>query len=148
MLLPQFTYKMDAQDKQILTQLKVKRVRLLVELERVEIAIKAFENIRDIDPLDALPYLMDEVEQDMDELAVATLMYNPKMTAEKKILFVLGKIKRGTALDITEYLLRVDKDIKDGKALYERITYVSSRMFKFDKLAVSKDGKKNVYYLK
>jgi hypothetical protein len=140
--------KMDALDAQVLTQLRVKKARLMVELERVNIAIKAFENIRDIDPLDALPYLMDEVVDDVDELAIATLMYNPKSTIEKKIQFVLSKITRGDARDITEYITKIDKSVEDVKALYDRVTYVSSRLYRLGKLSAQREGKKNVYWLK
>ncbi|WP_426585289.1 hypothetical protein [Mucilaginibacter sp. R-33] len=138
---------MELTDEQVLAQLKVRRVKLKMELERVEIAIKAFENIGEINVLDAMPYMMDDLEVDED-LLISTLMYNPKMSAEKKVLFALSKIGKGDATDITEYILRVDGHIRDTKRAFERITYVSSRMFKAGKITAEREGKKNVYKLK
>ncbi|MDB5153048.1 MAG: hypothetical protein JWR54_1799 [Mucilaginibacter sp.] len=138
---------MDISEAQVLTQLRIKKARLLMELERVNVAIKAFEEIGEVDELDMLPYMMDEAIENPDELAIATLMYQPKASAEKKIQFVLSKIGKGDAKEITKYLIKIDKDIKDAVALYERITYVASRMFRFGKLEAERSGKRNLYRL-
>jgi hypothetical protein len=140
---------MEQEDAQVLAQLKKKKVRLKLELERVEIAIRAFEEIdeNNIDPLDEIRFDEDIACNYKDELAIATLMYNPKSSYEKKIQFVLSKIGNGDAKEITEYITKIDKDIKDLQGLYERITYVSSRMSKTGKLNAVKSGKKNLYKL-
>ncbi len=138
---------MELTDAQVLQQLKMRKVKLSLELERVEIAIKAFQPVTAVEPLDAAPYLFDEITPADDELAIATLMYNPHSSFEKKVQYVLSKINRGTATDITQYLLRIDKGIKDERALHTRITYVSSRLFKQKIILADKIGKKNVYFL-
>ncbi|MGZ3874403.1 MAG: hypothetical protein ACXVJD_15890, partial [Mucilaginibacter sp.] len=82
---------MELTDAQVLAQLKVKRLQLKIQLERVEVAIKAFEKVGEIEYLDALPYLIEgEIEVDED-LGEAILMYNPKDSVNKKILYVLSK---------------------------------------------------------
>ncbi len=140
---------MDELDAQVLAQLRIKKTRLKIELERVELAIKAFEELPDeLDELEVLPYMLDEIPQSEDDLAVAILMYKPKASAEKKIQYVLSKIGSGDAKRITEYLLNIDKGIKDAEALHERITYVSSRMFRRGEINATKSGKRNVYSLK
>ena len=138
-------------EAQVLAQLRLRKVKLKMELERVEIAIRAFEEVEDIDRLDALPYMLDDIKlsgmDEDEELAVATLMYNSKMTAEKKILYVLGKLKNADANEIADYILKIDRKIKDGGKLRERIVYVSSKMFRSGKIGAIKDGKRNVYRL-
>jgi len=135
-------------DAQVLAQLKSRKVRLQIELERVNIAIKAFERVKEIDPLDAIVYEIDELQDStgiQNDLAVAILMYNPAMTAEKKILYALDNIKSGTAEDISDYIIRVDGHIKNTNKVYNRITYVASRMYKAGRLEVEKQGNKNIY---
>jgi hypothetical protein len=139
---------MGLSDAQVLAQLKVRRVKLKMELDRIEVAIKAFENIdvEAINMLDALPYMVEDIQVD-DEFAEALLMYNPKDTIEKKIIYILGKIKSGSASDIAEYLLRIDGHIKDTSRVYSRITYVASRMFRTGKITAERTRKKNIYRL-
>lgn len=134
-------------DAQVLTHLKSRRIKLKLELERVEIAIKAFEPIDHIDPLEIMPYMVDEIMVD-DDLLMSALMYNPTMSVEKKVLYVLGKIIEGDANAITTYLLRIDPHIKSTERTYERVTYVCSRMYKLGKLDAIRQGKKNIYKLK
>lgn len=141
----------DISDAQVLGQLRTRKLRLQLELERVIIAIKAFENIQDIDPLDAALY-SDEIVIDtaplQDDIARSILMYNPKMTAEKKIEFTLRNIESGDTHDITEYILRVDGHIKDVTRLFNNITFVCSRMLNSGRLLAEKHGKRNVFRLK
>lgn len=141
---------MELSDEQVLAQLKLRRVRLKLELEKVNIAIRAFEDEdeKNLDFLEAAPYLIEEMSPDNDEMAIATLMYNPRSSYQKKVMFVLSKLGEGDASDITQYLLRIDKKIKDHKALHERITYVASRMFNLNEITAHKVGKRNVYRLK
>jgi hypothetical protein len=134
-------------DAQVLTQLKGRRIKLKLELERVEIAIKAFERVDIIDPLEVLPYMVDDIVVD-DDLLMSHLMYNPTMSVEKKVLYVLGKIFEGDANAITTYLLRIDPHIKSTERTYERVTYVCSRMYRLGKLDAVRQGKKNIYKLK
>lgn len=139
---------MELTDAQVLAQLKMRRVQLKIQLERVEIAIKAFEKVGEIEYLDALPYLIDgEIEID-EELSKAMLMYNPKASVNKKIVYILSKIGEGDANDIAEYLLRIDGHIKNIDRVYNRITYVASRMYRTGVIDAVKRGKKNVYKLK
>jgi len=139
---------MELSDAQVLAQLKIRRVKLKMELDRVEVAIKAFERIdmEAINMLDALPYMVEDITID-DDFANALLMYNPKDTMEKKIIYVLGKIGSGTASDIAEYLLRIDGHIKDTQRVYSRITYVASRMFRLGKITAEQISRKNHYKL-
>ena len=137
---------MEITDEQVLAQLKVRRVRLKMELERVNIAIKAFDNIGVINMLDALPHMTEDLDIDED-LLVNTLMYNSRMTAEKKVMFVLSKIGAGDAGDIADYLMRIDAYIKNPIPIYHRITHVASKMFKAGKIMAERRGKKNVYTL-
>ena len=135
-------------DKQVLSELRLRRLRLKVELERVDLAIKAFENIKEIDPLDAVIYEVEEMETS-EEIAVSILMYNPRMSTEKKILYVLERLGRpANVQDITEYLVRVDGHIKNVAALFNNVTYVASRMYKSGKIDADKEGRKNLYYLR
>jgi hypothetical protein len=137
---------MNITDAQVITQLKTRRIKLKLELERVEIAIRAFESIEEIDPFEAIPHLMDDIMVD-DDLVMSSLMYNPTMSADKKVLYVLAKIDSGDANAITTYLLRIDPHIKNTERIYERITYVASRMYRLGKITAEKVGKRNVYKL-
>lgn len=140
----------DISDTQVLAQLRSRKLRLQLELERVDIAIRAFENIKDIDPLDAAIYELDEAESVIsvqDELATAILLYNPKMTAEKKIEYALKQIGTGNTHEITEYLLRVDGHVTDVTRLFNNVTFVASRMYRAGRLGVDKVGNKNRYKL-
>jgi hypothetical protein len=137
-------------DAQVLAQLKMRRVRLKIELERVELGIKAFEDVKEVEELDALPYIVesDEIIDD-EQLGIAKLMYNPRMSREKKILYVLSKIGQGDVHAIASYLIRIDSNThpSDTRQVYDRVTWVASRMYKLGKIDAFKDGKKNVYKL-
>jgi hypothetical protein len=140
----------DISDAQVLKELRLRKVRLKMELDRVEIAIKAFENIKDVDPLDVAIYELDDVgnyNDIKDDLTKSILLYNPKMTAEKKILYALNHIEKGDASDITEYILKVDGHIKNTDKLFNNITYVASKMYCNGKLDAERVGKKNKYLL-
>lgn len=136
-------------DAQVLEQLKLRKIRLKIELERVELAIRAFEKIKTIDPLDFAAYSADDLELQVDEdLSASILMYNPSLSVEKKIHYALSQIGRGTAKEITAYLIRVDGHIKNAKEFHERITYLTSRLYRLGNINAEKDGKRNIYYLK
>jgi len=134
-------------DAQVLTQLKKRRIQLKLELERVDIAIRAFEPVDEIDPLEILPHMVEDDIIVDDDLLMSAMMYNPAMTVEKKILYVLEKIGESDANGITMYLLRIDPHVKSTERLYERITYLCSRMYKLGKLDAVRKGKKNIYKL-
>lgn len=142
---------MELTDAQVLAQLKMRRVRLKIELERVELAIKAFEDVKEVEELDALPYLIEyeELPIDTDEINVAKLMYNPRMSREKKVLYVLSKIGQGDVAAISNYLMRIDNTThpKAADKIFERITWVASRMYKAKKIGAIKQGKRNIYKL-
>jgi hypothetical protein len=143
------TYK-DVTDAQVLTQLKRRKVKLQLELERVEIAIRAFETNITIDLLDAAVYEVEEQTDTtiiQDDLAMSILMYNPRLTAEKKIEYALSKIGSADADQISSYLVRIDGHVKNADRFYNNITYVASRMYKAGKLSAEKVGKRNVYRL-
>jgi len=72
-------------------------------------------------------------------------MYNPTMSMERKILYILDKIVSGDATAITTYLLRIDPNITNTDRIYERVTYVASRMYRAGKLDAERIGKKNKY---
>jgi hypothetical protein len=140
---------MNMTDAQVLEQLKLRKIRLKIELERVELAIRAFEKIKTIDPLDYAAYDADDMELEADEdLSIGILLYNPGLSVEKKIYYALGQIGKGTAKEITAYLIRVDGHIKNAKEFHERITYLTSRLFRLNQLDADRDGKRNVYRLK
>jgi hypothetical protein len=134
-------------DAQVLAQLKSRRIVLKMEIERVEIAITAFEKVTDIDPLDALPFMFEEIEVN-DDLVASSLLYNPTNSMEKKVLYILEKIGRGDANEITKYLLRIDPHIKNTERIFDRVTYVASRMYRLGNLDAEKVGKRNFYKLK
>jgi hypothetical protein len=142
---------MELTDSQVLSQLRMKRVRLKIELERVELAIKAFEEVAEVEPLDALPYLMEDGEYkgDEEDLAITKLMYNARMGREQKVMYVLSKIKQGDVNDIANYLMKIDSTIHPNErtAIHDRITWVASRMYKAKKIGAIKKGKKNIYKL-
>lgn len=78
---------MDITDVQVLRQLKMRKIKLKMELDRVEIAIRAFTDLdeKKIEMLEAAPYMLDEIyTADDDEIAQAILMYNPKDSYQKK----------------------------------------------------------------
>jgi hypothetical protein len=138
-------------DAQVLTQLHYKRVRLQWQLDRVNIAIRAYEMPLEIDALEIAQYELEGIENNTevdDDLTKAILLYNPKSSNEKKILFALNNIGSGDAYEITQYILKVDGHIKDANRLFDRVTYYASRMYKAGKLDVDKVGKKNRYRLK
>jgi len=142
---------MELTDSQVLSQLKIKRATLKIELERVDIAIRAFEDIGELEELDVLPYMEqpEDFVQGDEELSVAKLMYNPRMSREKKVLYVLSKIRQGDISAIANYLMRVDTTIhpRETQAIFDRLTWVASRMYKAKKIGAYKEGKKNIYKL-
>jgi hypothetical protein len=153
MVLDKIDYKavMNDEDAQVIAQLRLRKIKLIIEMERVDLAIKAFDQIDDLEELDLLPYSMEGVVDntcDEDEIAIATLLYKPNDTIEKKIQFVLSKLGKGDVKAIAEYLCVIDKDIKDAKKLFDSITFKASRMYRVGKLSIEKYGKKNVYLLK
>ncbi|MDB5117799.1 MAG: hypothetical protein JWQ79_3291 [Mucilaginibacter sp.] len=135
---------MELTDAQVLEQLKYRKLRLQLEMENVDRAIKAFTNITEIDPLDAAIYMDEEIVID-DDFGMALLSYNPKMSAQKKVLYALGRIKKGNARDIVDYIIRVDGHIKDTRKLSDRITWIASRMYKQGAIDAERIGRKNVY---
>ena len=139
---------MELTDAQVLAQLRIRRIKLKMELDKVEIAIKAFErvDVESMNMLELLPYATDEIDVDEDFMQ-SVLIYNPKDSVEKKIVFILGKIGSGTAEDICEYLLRIDGHIKDGKRVFNRVTYVASRMFRLGQITADRAGRRNIYKL-
>jgi hypothetical protein len=139
----------DINDAQVLALLRVRKMRLKLEMDRVDMAIKAFENIKEIDPLDAAIYEVEEQEGPLitDELAESILMYNPKLTTEKKIEYALRHLISAEASQIAEFLIRVDGHIKGVYAFNNNITYTASRMYKLGKIGANKVGKRNVYFL-
>ena len=82
-----------------------------------------------------------------DDLAKAILLYNPKFTTEKKILFALNHLGSGDVNTLTEYLIRVDGHVKDAIKFGNGITYTASRLHRAGKLMAEKKGKRNVYKL-
>jgi len=118
-------------EKQVLTQLRLRKLKLTLELERVEIAIKAFEDI-DVTSLN-----------EFDLLA-----YRSDMTNEDKILWALGKLKEATAMEISDYLIHMDATLTNRTRVINAITYSASRMFNTKKIEAKKVGTKNFYRLK
>jgi len=116
----------------VLAQLQMRKTRLTIELKRVNAAIEAFEDVNDLNDLDVLAAIhtkedQPDFEEVKDEIAIATMMYNSRMTYEHKIMYVLGKITQGDAKQIADYILIVDTKMatKDIKGLYARVTYVT-----------------------
>ncbi len=138
-------------DTQVVAQLKLRRAKLKVELERVEIAIRAFQEVdeKNMDYLEAAPYLVEEIiTADNDEMAQAILLYNPRDSYNRKIKYALSKIGEGSATHITQYLLQIDRKIKEVNNFHQRITYSASRMYKQGEIAARQDGRINIYKLK
>jgi len=137
----------DITDAQVLAQLYRRKAKLSIELKKVNLAIEGLLEIdeNELEELDILPY---SIEQSADDIAIATLLYNPKDSIEKKILYALSKIGKGDVAKITQFLCSIDPSVKDAKVLFDSVTYRSSRMSRFGRLESEKDGKKNVYSLK
>jgi hypothetical protein len=140
---------MDLTDKQVLTQLRLKKLRLTLELERVEIAIKAFEgvDVNSLNEFDLLAYDTDIDTAVADDLK-SDVRYSSDMNNESKILWALSKLKEGTAIEISDYLMHTDSTLTHRTRVINAITYSASRMFKADKIAANKVGTKNIYSLK
>ncbi|RKR83477.1 hypothetical protein BDD43_3686 [Mucilaginibacter gracilis] len=132
---------MELTESYILSQLKVKRERLKSDLAKVEIAIEAYESAEE----DAEG--MSEAES--QDLAITKLMYNARMTREQKVIYVLGKIGEGDINDIANYLMEIDSTVHPSQRakIYERLTWVASRMYKAGKIDAYKIKNKNVYRL-
>jgi hypothetical protein len=133
-------------DAEVLAQLKLRRIRLRIELDRVDKAILAFETIDHIEPLDILAYSVEDMEV-TEEFATDILMYNPAWSVQRKIEYALVKLGKADARSLTEYLVRVDGHIKDSNMFHNRITYEASRLYKLNRIKAERQGKKNYYSL-
>ena len=136
-------------EKQVLTQLRLRKLKLTLELERVEIAIKAFEDI-DVTSLNEFDLLAYDNNIDTGEVEdfKNDVRYRSDMTNEDKILWALGKLKEATAMEISDYLIHMDATLTNRTRVINAITYSASRMFNTKKIEAKKVGTKNFYRLK
>jgi hypothetical protein len=133
---------MELTESYILSQLKVKRDRLKADLAKVEIAILAYDGLEEDE------YIMSAAEN--EDLLITKLMYNSRMSREQKVLYVLDKIGEGDINDIANYLMEIDSSTvhpTQRAKIYERLTWVASRMYKAGKIDAYKIKNKNVYRL-
>jgi hypothetical protein len=123
-----------------LHSLKEQRKQLIKDLEAVTLAINALE----------LPKRISDVNPDHynEAVAMAVLEYTHKFTLEEKIFYVLGKIGAGDAVDISNYILLIDKTIKNDKRVYDRITFYASKMYRNGLIDAVKQGRRNLYKAK
>jgi len=140
---------MEMTEKQVLTQLRLRKLKLTLELERVEIAIKAFEDI-DVTSLNEFDLLAYDNNIDTGEVEdfKNDVRYRSDMTNEDKILWALGKLKEATAMEISDYLIHMDATLTNRTRVINAITYSASRMFNTKKIEAKKVGTKNFYRLK
>ncbi|MFB9842687.1 hypothetical protein [Mucilaginibacter ginsenosidivorans] len=132
-------------DAQVLTQLRLRKIKLTLELERVDIAIKAFEEV-DVSGMNKFDLMA--IDTDVDTDLAADKRYSPTMTNEQKVLWALSKMKRATAVEISDYLIHTDPELKNRHRVITAITYTASRMFNAGKIGGEKVGTKNWYKLK
>jgi len=78
---------------------------------------------------------------------LSKLTYNPRHSAQKKILFVLSRLAQADAMEISQYLMRIDPLLKSLDRVYNRTTHVASRLYKAGKIGADRVGNKNVYKL-
>jgi len=138
-------------DAEVLSQLRKRKIKLTLELERVEIAIKAFEDVdvSGLSKFDLLAYDTDlDTTVDADLKSEARERYNPEMTNEQKIIWALRLMKEATATEIADYLIHQDEGLKNRQRVVQAITFSASRMFKMGKIDADKRGTKNFYKLK
>jgi len=142
---------MDLTNETILSQLKLKKAQLMMELNRVNLAIDAFEevdinNMNELEILAINPDLHSEFEADTD-LEPKPILYHAKMSYEHKILWALGKMQTATASEITDYLIRFDGAVRNRTRFLQGIVFTASRMFKFGKINAEKRSRVNIYSL-
>jgi len=143
---------MDVTDEAILSQLKLKRIKLTLELQRINLAIEAFEGV-DINSINEFelmaidPSLHTEMRDNIDD-EPKLVMYHEKMSYEEKILWALGKLRTATAKEITDYIIRFDGGQRNRTRLLERITHTASRMCALKKINAVKRSRINIYSLK
>ena len=138
-------------DEQVLTQLRKRKIKLVLELERVEIAIKAFEDVdvSGLNKFDLLAYDTDlNTTVDADLQKEAKERYSPDMNNEQKILWALRLMKEASAVEISDYIIHQDPELKNRQRVIQAITYSASRMFNAGKIGAYKRGPKNFYRLK
>jgi len=140
---------MEIKEAQVIEYLHKKKTNLIVQLRRIDAALKALGEVGELNELDTIAEIYSPYELiDNDDYNKTVLMYNPRMTAKKKVEFVLGKLVSADASEIAEYIMRIDRSIKDRNKLHERITYVCSQMYREGTLTADRMGKKYVYRLK
>jgi len=120
-------------------------MKLTLELERVDIAIKAFEEVdmRGMNKFDLLA-----MDTDVDTDLAKEKRYTSDMTNEQKVTWALSKMKRATAMEISDYLIHTDPELKNRHRVIQAITYTASRMFNAGKISGEKVGAKNWYMAK
>jgi hypothetical protein len=143
----------DISDSQVLSQLRKRRLKLTLEIERVDLAIKAFEEVQlnQNTSLELLAYdsetdeeLLNMVDNDLKSL----VMYHPKMKHEQKVYWALGQLKEGTAIEIADLIMHQDTTIKHRTAIVNAMSYTCSRLKMWGKIDMVKKGKLNYYRLK
>ncbi len=143
---------MELTEKEILSQLRLRKVKLTLELQRIELAIKAFEDV-DINSLNEFDImavdadLHSEFPHDSDT-EPKVLMYHEKMGYEDKILWTLGRLKTATASEITGYLMRYDSKPRNKTKFNQSITFTASRMYRLGKINAERRSRVNIYSLK
>src|SRR5690242_2356949 len=73
--------------------------------------------------------------------------YSDKLTLKKRILFALSKLGEGTTKDIAKFLSDTDKNYPLDKALSDATIYASS-LYRKKVIGATKEGVKNIYYIK
>lgn len=75
------------------------------------------------------------------------MLYDYKATLEEKVFYVLTRIGAGDTIDIANYILILDKEIKDKQTVYKRITFITSKMYREGLIDATKLNRRNVYKL-
>ncbi|WP_245129216.1 hypothetical protein [Mucilaginibacter straminoryzae] len=127
-------------EKTTLSELKALRKELINDLEKVTLAINALE----------LPKRKIPVDEDYlnEHVALGVLQYHHNMSIEQKVLHALEKIGAGDATDIGNYILMIDKVIKNDRRVYQKVTVTCSRLFRQGVIEAVKQGRRNLYKLK
>lgn len=148
-------YQIDTEltDAQVVTHLKKRRLKLVMELERVDLALKAFEQVelRKLNRLEILAVdynVEEELLSEVDKELEALMLYSPDMTHEQKVYFALSKMQEATAVEIADFLMFQDTNMKHRRAIINAMTYMCSRLKARGKIAMRKKGHVNYYRLK
>lgn len=134
-------------DKAFITTLKQKEKELDSELKKSPVYKQLLAIRETIKSFEESP-MKQETGDRIEEPAISYNGYDSSSTWENKILYVLNNIKKGTVIQITGELEKIDKSL-DQERLKKRVTVTCSWLLKESVIKkVGKEGKNFIYALK